>query len=189
MRHTLVRVLSVMLVIVSMTSIALADVTDPNANAPGTYPVCKEPVTLTIGVKQSENVTDYETNGYTLLCEDDAGVNLDIVLFPGTDDAESKLKLMVTSKTELPDILTFGIKDDATRYMYGEAGALLALDDYFDRENGLAQEYYDACERAGFDADELLSLVRSPDGHIYGVPSFQPGYSNRYSNRAYINQT
>lgn len=188
MKRTIVRILACMLALLMIVTAALAEVTDPNANEPGVYPVCKEPITLTVGVKQSSNVADYETNGYTLLCEKDGGVNLEIILFPETDDAEQKLKLMMNSGTKLPDILTFGVNDDNMRYQYGQAGSLIALDEYFDRENGLAQEYYKRCEEVGFDADEMLSLITSPDGHIYGVPTFQPGLSNRYSNRAYINQ-
>lgn len=190
MKKKVISIISLLLSLILVFATASADLTDPNANEPGTYPVCKEPITLKVGVKQSENVIDYETNGYTLMCEKDAGVDIEIVPFPGTDDAESKLKLMINSnQTKLPDILTFGVNNDSDRFQYGKSGALLALDEYFDRETGLAKAYYDACEKAGFDADELLSLVRSPDGHIYGVPTFQPGLSNRYSNRAYINKT
>ena len=40
-------------------------VKDENLNAPGEYPICKEPITLTVGIPKSSFVTDYEDNAFT----------------------------------------------------------------------------------------------------------------------------
>lgn len=169
-------------------AIAIAEVTDPLANPAGTVPVAKEPIQLTIAVLQNEFVEDYETNYQTLAFEALSGCDIVPVVFSSVDAGE-KMKMMVASGDKLPDIIPREfINNDATRYLYGDAGALIPLNDYFADEDGMAAPYYEACERAGIDAKWALDMVRSPDGNIYGMPSYPIAYANVYCNRAWINQ-
>ncbi len=42
-----------------------AYVMDENLNPPGEFPVCKEKITLTVGIPKDALVTDYDENLYT----------------------------------------------------------------------------------------------------------------------------
>ena len=45
-------------------------VADTNLNAPGEFPVCKNKITLKIGIPKDPLVTDYDTNLYTQAIKD-----------------------------------------------------------------------------------------------------------------------
>lgn len=167
---------------------ALAGVTDPLANEPGVIPVAKEPIDLSIAVVQNEFVTDYEDNYQTRTYEELSGANIVLEIFPSVDATE-KLKLMVTSGSKLPDIIPESfVNDDNNRYLYGEAGAIIPLNEYFDKETGIADAFYEACERVDLDPEWVLDMARSPDGNIYAMPDYPLAYANIYRNRAWINQ-
>lgn len=157
-------------------------------NDVGVKPVVKEgDVTLTIAMTQSADVVDYETNWLTGYMSEILGGTVVCDVWPATD-AETKLTLMVTSGNELPDILTFGATDWATRNTYADAGALLNLDEYFAEGSEYSKLFYERCEEAGVDPQNALSQVRSLDGSIYAFPLYDMKLPNIYSNRAWINQ-
>lgn len=185
MKKTL-RVLCLVMCMLFISSNAMAAVTDPALNEVGSLPIVKEPVKLTVGINQNTYVPDYETNALSLLLEEHSGVELEFEVFPEVD-AETKLMLMVTGGSELPDILLFGT-GDTMRNQLADAGVLYPLDEYFDKENGIADQFYAACERYGVDSTYVLNLLRSTDGHIYTIPTVEQYMPNMYSYRAWINQ-
>ena len=73
-------------------------------NAPGTYPICKEKVTLTVAIPDNVKIEDFETNMQTLLMEEEVGVDLTFQVYPNTDFT-TKINLMVMSGDPLPDII------------------------------------------------------------------------------------
>lgn len=54
-------------------------------NAPGTFPISKEKVTLTVGVVSSQYVEDWENNALTKELEKKANVDLEFVVFQPND--------------------------------------------------------------------------------------------------------
>ncbi len=186
MKKTL-RVLALALCLLMLSSCGLAEITDSVISGIGVYPIAKEKVTLTLGINSNSTVIDYDTNYFTNQMREVSGIDLQIVQFPEVD-AETKLMLMVNGGTELPDILAFGTSA-TMRDQMADAGVLVPLDEYFDKETGIADLFYAACEREGVDADYILNLTRSSDGHIYGLPNYGEGaLPNMYSLRAFINQ-
>ena len=182
----ILRVLSLAVCLLFISSSALAAVTDPMLNEVGSLPLVKEPVKLTVGINQNMYVPDYETNALSLLLEEYSGVELEFEVFPEVD-AETKLLLMVTGGSKLPDILLFGVNDNM-RNKLADAGVLYPMDAFFDRENGIADQFYAACERYDVDADYVLNLTRSADGHIYTLSTVEQYLPNMYDFRAWINQ-
>ncbi len=151
-----------------------------------TYPLSQDSsIVLTVGVTASDYVTDYENNYLTNKLEEVSGVTIQAEVFPATD-ATTKLTLMVTGGQELPDILTFGT-DTNTRNTYADAGVLVALDDYF-ADSAMSQPFLDRCAEVGFEPDYVLNQLRSLDGSIYAMPTYDYKPTNVYCNRAYINQ-
>lgn len=136
--------------------------------------------TLTIGIRQSPNVEDYETNDFTKYLEDGVNVNLDFVYFSGTDinDASTQLALMMSGGETLPDIL-WGFDDLGltTIFEYGEDGYLVDLTDYFNEEytpNLMEQIELFVPER---DQGKIFQNGVDPsNGAIYGFPFYvDPG--------------
>ena len=183
------KLLSVLLAVVFMLSMmAFAQVTDPAANEVGVSPIVKEgeQITLTWGLKQNANVTDYYDNDFTRLLEERLGVKIDFVLFPASD-AEAKLDLMVTSGEPLPDIITFGITDNVRRYNYGKAGAIIATDELFEE---LGEPLRVFCAENGIDLNLCMEQLRSPDGKLYvAAINRDENYANMPMPRAWINTT
>ena len=171
--------------------------TNANLTLPGEYPIAAEMESISLGIAQSSTVVSYAygENFQTTWMQDKFNVKFDLVLFPATD-ANQKLELMIASNAELPDILagdTLGFKDDNVRYKYGEAGAIIPLNDYFEQ---LGYHFSAAAESAVNDptkqgymtADEVLGMVTSPDGNIYGMPYWVYSLQNSYSIRSWINE-
>jgi len=180
------RILTLMVCLLFVCTTAMAAITDPVLNEIDTFPLVKEPLQISIGIQQNTYVTDYDINALTRLYEEKTGVDIVFEVFPEVD-AETKLMLMVTGESELPDVLTLGA-NDTMRNQLADAGVLLPLDAYFDRETGIADQFYAACERYDVDPDYILNLTRSADGHIYALSTMEIYLSNMYSYRAWINQ-
>ncbi|MBR3504606.1 MAG: hypothetical protein IKO07_10270 [Clostridia bacterium] len=173
---------------------ALADgytLQDPNVTAPGEIPVVKEKITLSIGITQDSNTLSYEygENYMTTYLEDLTGIHLEWVLYPATgSDANSKLRLQVSGGEELPDILEgFDLDTDSVREAYGQAGALIPLNDYIG-----TLDYYHSQALAKvpevIEGQDMWKLGRSLDGNYYGMLRLYRTLPNFYSARAWINR-
>ncbi len=183
MKKTL-RILALALCLLMLSSCGLAEITDSALNAIGSLPIVKEDITLTVAYKSTSLVIDYDTNYHINELREKSGINIEMVLFP-ENDAETKLMLMVNGGSKLPDILCFG---QNYREQLAEAGVLLPLDDYFDKETGIADQFYARCEKENIDPQYMLNMIRCTDGHIYGVPDILYNMINMYNVRAWINQ-
>ena len=158
-------------------------ITDPIVNDPGVFPICKEKTDINIGVVQSMQVEDYETNWLTHEMEKFTNMNLVFSVFP-YKDANQKLEIQINSGTELPEILTgFGM-DDMDILNYGSQGVFLPLNHYID---DLGVEIQDAFSRVK--AKNLKGLITSADGNIYYLPKYTEQMGDQFSQRQWINQT
>lgn len=183
-----VQILCVTLIMMMIAGCAYAGApTDPALNPIGTLPLVKEDTTITFGLIQSSYVLDFEENALTKMIEEKTGLNIEFKIYPEVD-AETKLMMDVIAGAELPDVLCFGIKDATLRNQLANAGALLALDDFFDAETGIADQYYAACEKHGVDPAFPINMLRSADGKIYCMPTYGQYLTTMYDYRAYINQ-
>lgn len=159
-------------------------ITDPNVNPPGVFPICKEPIVLTMGVVQSMFVEDYETNALALYMEELGNMDIQFVIFPSnSSEANQKLEVMINSGTELPDVLMGFSFDSMALLNYGSQGVFLALNDYIDT---IGVEVHDAFERVSI--DNLRELMTQADGNIYNLPKYTEQVGNMHSQRQWINQ-
>lgn len=138
---------------------------------PGVLPLTSDDVTLTLGLQQNTLVTDYYDNYLTKYIEEKTGVKIEFVFFPtdGTE-AKQKLSLMVAGEQKLPDILTLSLSD-AEKATYGSQGFFIPLNEYLEKDayfwNLALDTYCTEQEKA-----DLLKYAYSPDGNIYGYPSW-----------------
>lgn len=155
---------------------------DPVLNELGADVICKEKTKLSIGVVQSINVEDYDTNWYTQMLETAANVDIDFVIFPA-DGYDEKLRMMVTGGEELPDIIMWKMSD-AQAMVWGEEGYLLPLEDYFEHSSYYAKEAYDKVkENGGLDILDYMTLC---DGHIWSFPKYLEALTSQNYSRMYI---
>ena len=174
-----------LLMVLGLTSAGFAE--DAFVNAPGTFPIVNGDCTLTIFIASDPDVISYKENHLTKYLEELTGINLEFVTY-SKQDAPTKLDLLVNSGSELPDIILAEGIDRQRIATYADAGVLLPLDAYFDKETGLAKSFWARCEKLGYDGQKLLNEVRNVDGHIYTGIKYNVKYSDIYPVRAWINQ-
>jgi len=160
------------------TKEASADVSDGKGTG--------EKVTLTVGVVSNPLIIDYETNTFTKKIEDELNVDLEFVMFPADKkEALTKLNLMISSNSELPDVLCMNILDDITVYTFGSKGVLVPLEEYVNDADVMKNFH-------SIDADAVDSIIKnseSPDGHIYALTANNPAtFWNEGPYRLWVNE-
>ncbi|NLV36444.1 MAG: extracellular solute-binding protein [Clostridiaceae bacterium] len=151
-----------------------------NINPPGEYPVCKEKITMKVGIVQDSNVEDYETNFLTKLYEEKTNMDLVFDVYSNIE-AEQKLQVMVASQSDLPEIIT-GIKlSDLTILSFGEQGAIIPLNDLIDKYGHNIKNAYE-------NSPQLKTYTTMPDGKIYSIAKYTETIGNLWSGRATINK-
>lgn len=153
-------------------------------NEPGTLPISKEKITLTIGVEQNSSIEDWETNALTKELEEKANVDLQFEVFPAADTA-SKISARVASQSELPDILAFGITPLES---YIDSGLFMPTTEYY-KDPNMAFYFNKRLESNAEEKEFMLQNAKSADGEIYGVFRYAPEVGNEYPNRMWINKT
>lgn len=158
-----------------------------SVNPPGTLPISKQTVNLTIAVPQHANVSNYSDNEFTTLIEKAGNVKLKWDLYPAGSEGTQKLQILIASRAPMPDILMgFGINDDNT-YNYGKNGIIKDLTPYF--EGGLAVNYDKYVPTISMGEDMYRALHKSVDDKYYYIPSLSEGYiGNLWTSKAVVNK-
>ncbi len=154
-----------------------------NLNEPGTVPVLKEKVPLSVLVIQDTNIEDMETNAYTLKLEEEVNLDLSFEYLPAGTDAKQRLALMISGGETLPDVFCFNLTPIET-YSYGTQGYLMPLDDLVEEVGYYSKQYFESEE-----GQSIMQWVYSPDGKIYGMPRICQEIGNDYDHRMWINKT
>jgi putative aldouronate transport system substrate-binding protein len=135
---------------------------DPNLNAPGTFPINKQKVTLKVGVGQNVSIEDWETNWMTRQIEERGNYDLVFEIYPA-GELNQKIELMVMAGgADLPDVVMSGF-GQGTLVKYGQAGMIIPTNVYYQN----SAHYYNLA-KGEFDID-LLKYVTSYDGNIWGM--------------------
>ena len=143
-----------------------------------------DPVKLTVWVPDSTRIEDWNTNEMTLWLEEQANVDLDIVVL-SSDDYSTKVNMALTAGkiSDLPDIILGSSNFSSSMvYDWAKAEAVLSLTDYYN-DPDLAVNINEAIERTGVD---YTKHITSPDGNIYGIASYNQSYGNEYPNKLWI---
>lgn len=157
-------------------------ITDENVTAPGELPIVKEPIELTVGIMSSSKVKNYDTNAFTKYLEEKTGINLKFYEFPASGGAD-KLNVMLSSGTELPEILCgFGL-GKSTFSQYEAEGVFVDLTKYIDEYGYWMKDVYKKTKVGNLD-----SYMKSFSGKKYFMPAIVEQDSDCYPGKAFINK-
>lgn len=105
---------------------------DSNLTEPGTFPIVKEKVTISIFTHPTpeRKVDSYDAadNKFSAWYQDYTNVDFDFTLAPSAEDITTTLSTLLSSG-EAPDILLFNSFSPEQQTVYGEQGVLLELTD------------------------------------------------------------
>lgn len=148
---------------------------------PGTYPVVKEPITVTAfaGLRPGVSSYDYDKNSYTKHFTDKFGINFKWQTSTASD-AQTKRNAMITSGT-YPDLFFDSFFTPEELLLYGEQGILIPLNDLIDK---YAPNYKKMLE----DYPTIKQSITSPDGNMYALSKVGWATHMRASQKMWINK-
>ncbi|MBP3360183.1 MAG: extracellular solute-binding protein [Clostridia bacterium] len=163
----------------SETTKSVDIIADENVSAPGELPVVKKPIELTIGVMGSPKIENYETNAFTKFLEEKTGIKIKFYQFPGSGGAE-KLNVMLSSGTELPEVICGFQISKADFLRYAPEGTFVDLAPYMEKESfwfndvkkNTKIEYLDGWLSTANGAKYFMPHIIEQDGNVYGGKAF-----------------
>ena len=151
-------------------------------NPPGTYPIVKERIKLTI-LAPADGEFDRNENLFTKELEEKMNIDIEFeVAQPGA--FKEKMNLMFASG-DLTDIVATGVggtdrMDKATEALLGSQGLIIPLNEYFDT---VSIGYKEAFEKL----PGLREFITTPDGNIYSLPNVDGSLHIQFNNKLWIN--
>ena len=162
----------------------------------GTLPLVAEGEdnVITIGVQANANVTSFDDNKYTQWLEEQTGLDLQFVQFPGTSkDAATQISLMIAGGEELPDVLySFsGIKATAKEYILD--GYFVDLAPYFKTDAFYTKQAFDLYYGESENKDQMekfiIDSISDPvNDTVVGFPTVFNNPSDGNMGHIWINQ-
>ncbi|MBO6239714.1 MAG: extracellular solute-binding protein [Butyrivibrio sp.] len=154
-------------------------------NEPGTLPIVKEPITLTVFAPANGEYR-WEDNTHVQELEEKTGIHLEWQTAASSDDIKTKLSTLFASG-DMPDIILTGVSaknryDKATVQSLAEQGLILPLTEYYDTVSVNYKKLLD-------EIDGFREYITQPDGNIYDIPNLDGSLHVQYNMKAWINQT
>ena len=145
-------------------------------------------VTLTVGIPQNSNVSDYEDNAFTKYLEETANVKLKFSFFSSAaNEYKQQLTLMCSANEVLPDVLLgFGF-DHYIVNQYGEDGYFIDLTGYIEE---YAPNYKEQLEKLDEETRDYIveKGKNTTNGAYYGMPRVLCSAPDDLQSDMYINQ-
>lgn len=136
---------------------------DANFNKTG-LPIVKEPVTLKMVSPKASLAPDYSKMEIFKRLEKQTNVKIDWENIPDTDFAEKKNLLLASG--DLPDAFYGAGFTDYDLINYGKDGTIIPLENLIDK-------YAPNLKALLNRRPDIKLAITAPDGHIYGLPSWE----------------
>lgn len=157
-------------------------VEDSIYNPPGTLPIVKEPITITIFAPADGDKSRLD-NAQTKELEEKTGIHIEWQIAASSDSVKDKLSTMFASKN-MTDIILTGVgadkMDKATEAMIASQGLIMPLNDLID-------QYSVGFKKAFEEIDGLKEYITTPDGNIYSLPNVDGSLHMQYLDKLWIN--
>ena len=155
---------------------------------PGQLPIVSQPITLTLGVRQSVNVNNYETNYLTGWLGERTGIKMAFHMFSSVaSDSNTQFELMISAGEKLPDVMLFAPGSSGDWMVQGDNGVFIDLNPYF-RD----WAYFYNQRIASVSASEAIRielLTTAISGKRYAYPSYSQQINMPYGSMNWINKT
>lgn len=147
----------------------------------------EDPVTLTVGIRKSAYVTDYETNYYTQWLEGQTGYRLEFQYFSSSARTEDLMvEIMADKGLELPDLIMDIALSKQTIDRFGAEGKLVNLAPRFEDKESV---WWQRFEQLPAESQRTVwAAMESPDGGIYGFPAVQESIISSMDYQVWINR-
>lgn len=146
---------------------------------PGTFPIVKDKITLTVFALQDINIEDMETNLFTKEYEEKTNIHINWEMVP-KQGLQEKRNLILASG-DYPDIM-FGTQLTLEEQMlYGTQGALIPLNDLIEKYGVNIKKLFDTIPW-------FKNSVTAPDGNIYALPQIDECFHCYYAQKMWINK-
>jgi len=143
------------------------------------------PAKLTVAMSEDVRIKDFKTNHQTLLIEKRANVDLEFVMLPRTDYNNKINLMMMAGGNELPDVIIG--KDsfnDSMVFGWGLSGSIIPVTKYY-KDKKASANFHAFQEKTGLD---FIPQITSPDGEIYGIPSYQRSTGNEHQPKVWYHK-
>jgi putative aldouronate transport system substrate-binding protein len=159
-----------------------SEVTEPSSSNDASAATRMEKLKIAMSVLPT--VENYDTNYFTKMIEKDMNIDLEFMLLPSNkSDARTKFSLMVSSGSELPDVLNMPL-GKMVALDYASKGIFVKLNDYY-ADPVLAKNFLNMPKD---DREYVYQNLRLADGNVYSLFSFTPFEWNEARNRFWINK-
>lgn len=143
-----------------------------------TFPL-KEKLELTVFVYATNTGGGtFQTNYVTDYIEEKTNIHLNFVYDLDGDDAKTKLNLIMTDPSSMPDIFLATNWTKSELQSYGQQGLVIPLDDYL-KDAPMWNEMNEECPTR-------LGDITMSDGHVYNYGQTNECYHCQFQNRMYI---
>lgn len=127
-------------------------------------PIVSEKVTLKIVSPKAQLAPEYNEMEIFKRLEADTNVHIEWNNIPDTDYGEKKNLLLASD--DLPDAFYSSQFSDYELITYGEDGTIIPLED-------LVDEYAPNLKKLLEERPDVKAAITAPDGHIYGLPTWE----------------
>lgn len=148
-----------------------------NLTPPGTFPIVKEPMELTVLVKGESRIEDFQTNAFTKYYEELTNVKVKFEVAPEGSFQET-LNLRLASG-DLPDIIMNMGVSRVQEVIFGQQGVFLPLNDLIEKHGSFIKRMFK-------EKPEYYDAIISPDGNIYSLPEVNECYHCSLSMKMWI---
>lgn len=160
-----------------------AEPTAPTVQEQDNAAVPSEPIKLTVWIRDTTRIEDFNTNDMTLWLEEQGNFDLEISAIPSADfDTKINMALTAGAVEDLPDVIVGKDFSSASIQEWADAGTILPLTQYY-QDEALSANIKEAIARTGVDFTQQLVM---PDGEIYTVAAFNQSYGNEYPAKMWI---
>lgn len=127
-------------------------------------PIVKDKITLTIVSPKAQLAPEYNEMEIFKRLEKDTNVHIEWNNIPDTDYAEKKNLLLASG--DLPDAFYSSQFSDYELITYGEDGTIIPLEELID-------QYAPNLKKLLEERPDIKAAITAPNGHIYGLPSWE----------------
>ena len=147
-----------------------------------------EDITLTIGLPLNANVTDYDTNAYTLWLKEKTGYNIVFKKFQTAEnDYKSQISTMLITGTKMPDIL-WNVKLGKSTYEEYGGTYLIDLAPYYNDREKSATFWERMSELPEEQQEYVVRQLTSDDGSMWAFPRVEYSLYDTMQYQMYVNQ-